>query len=37
LNSFFSLWGGALILGGLGAVFLLIGGGMFSYLYAVNA
>ena len=28
LNSFFSLWGGALILGGLGAVFLLIGGGM---------
>jgi hypothetical protein len=28
LDSFFSLWGGALILGGLGAVFLLIGGGM---------
>jgi len=28
LNSFFSLWAGALIVGGIGAVFLLIGGGM---------
>jgi hypothetical protein len=28
LDSYFSLWGGALIVGGLGAVFLLIGGGM---------
>jgi hypothetical protein len=28
LNAFFSLWGGVVILGGLGAVFLLIGGGM---------
>ena len=29
LNSFFSLWGGSIIVGGLGGIFLLIGGGIF--------
>ena len=29
LNSFFSLWGGSIIVGGLGTIFLLIGGGIF--------
>ena len=29
LNSFFSLWGGSIIVGGLGGIFLLIGGGFF--------
>lgn len=31
INSFFSLWGGVSILGGLGAVFFLIGGGLIVY------
>ena len=31
INSFFALWGGALIFGGLGSVFFLIGGGLILY------
>lgn len=31
INGFFSLWGGALIVSGIGLVFLLIGGGMLVY------
>jgi len=33
----FSLWGGAVILGGIGAVFLLIGGGMILYRCGASA